>query len=183
MAGRPANRLSKLISSLHKKLPGVLHQPAQTLAFNSQVLLLLELLPRAVDARACEASRVVRNARSWHGAGRDRHCVHAQLQVKYAGTSGVWIEKMGEDEVVMTLKNRFRSAPQRVRKPQPALPRKRLPPPMPLPRSRNNTTTCCPRCAELHSPHLRSGCKITSRGCTPAAWRCSRRAPRARCLG
>ncbi len=43
--------------------------------------------------------------------GRAR-CVivaHAQLQVKYAGTSGVWIEKMGEDEVVMTLKNSFRS--------------------------------------------------------------------------
>jgi hypothetical protein len=37
MASRPANRLSKLISSLHKKLPSALHQPAQTLAFNSQV--------------------------------------------------------------------------------------------------------------------------------------------------
>jgi hypothetical protein len=36
MATRKANKLSKLISSLHQKLPSVLHQPAQTLAFNSQ---------------------------------------------------------------------------------------------------------------------------------------------------
>lgn len=60
----PRNKLSKLISSLHKQLPAVLHQPAQTFAFNSQV--------------------------------------------KYAGTSGIWIEKLSEDQVVMTLKNRFR---------------------------------------------------------------------------
>ena len=30
------------------------------------------------------------------------------MQVKYAGTSGIWIEKLTEDEVVMSLKNRFR---------------------------------------------------------------------------
>jgi hypothetical protein len=33
----PRNKLSALIGSLHKKLPSVLHQPAQTLAFCSQV--------------------------------------------------------------------------------------------------------------------------------------------------
>ena len=63
-------------------------------------------------------------------AGRDRRCVLAQLlQVKYAGTSGVWIEKMGEDEVVMTLKNRLRSALLRVRASR--RPRSRRPPPPP----------------------------------------------------
>ena len=36
MVTRKANKLSKLISSLHQKLPSMLHQPAQTLAFNSQ---------------------------------------------------------------------------------------------------------------------------------------------------
>ena len=38
MAARKANKLSKLISGMHRKLPSVLHQPAQTLAFNSQVV-------------------------------------------------------------------------------------------------------------------------------------------------
>ena len=36
------------------------------------------------------------------------HNLHDIMQVKYAGTSGIWIEKLTEDEVVMSLKNRFR---------------------------------------------------------------------------
>jgi hypothetical protein len=51
MASRPANRLSKLISSLQKKLPSALHQPAQTLAFNSQV-------PRARGRHVAACARV-----------------------------------------------------------------------------------------------------------------------------
>ena len=37
-----------------------------------------------------------------------KHNLHDLMQVKYAGTSGIWIEKLTEDEVVMSLKNRFR---------------------------------------------------------------------------
>jgi hypothetical protein len=98
MASRPANRLSKLISSLHKKLPSALHQPAQTLAFNSQVPLCLGAASTRRRVAACARSQ---------GAGM-KSDPKWNPQVKYAGTSGIWIEKMGNDEVVMTLKNRFR---------------------------------------------------------------------------
>ena len=61
---RPANRLSKLISSLHKKLPAALHQPAQTLAFNSQVL-----LPRELSALVISTLGVRREQSSAQASG------------------------------------------------------------------------------------------------------------------
>ena len=101
MATRKANKLSSLISSLHKKLPGALHQPAQTLAFNSQVL-----LGSCFLLHSC-GRRTPLSVYSWNLAPLS--------QVKYAGFSGIWIEKLSENEVVMTLKNRFRCVRARTR--------------------------------------------------------------------
>jgi len=167
MAGRPAglNRLSKLISSLHKKLPSALHQPAQTLAFNSQVLLCLGAASTRRRVAACARSQ---------GAGM-KSDPKWNPQVKYAGTSGIWIEKMGNDEVVMTLKNRFRCV---VCPPLRALVRAARtgqPPPAAAAAHARNVLTAL--------PPSHAGCRITSRACMPAAWRCWRRAQRAQFSG
>ena len=62
-----------------------------------------------VQQPGAACSRALRGSlRARAGTGCDQHAAQLHPQVKYAGTSGIWIEKMGNDEVVMTLKNRFR---------------------------------------------------------------------------
>ena len=104
------------------------------------------------------------SVRARAGSGCDEHSAQLHPQVKYAGTRGIWIEKMGNDEVVMTLKNRFRCV---------VCP--------PLRAARTGPPPACNVLTALPPSH--AGCRITSRACMPVAWRCWRRAQRAQFSG